>query len=193
MVQWLNSPTRWGRIARVLHWSVALLVVTMLGLGWAAELTEDRAASFALIRNHFQLGMLVFALMVMRVAWRVSTRVPARVPGEPAWREAIATAVHAVLYVLLLVMPISGYIIWVHMQADMTLFGMLRVPVLFTPDADDERLRAGAWYVHYYGQWSVIALVVLHVAAALWHDLVRRDATLARMARPLRGQAAPAR
>jgi len=123
-----NEPDRWGIVARVLHWIVAALVVTMLVLGWASELEEERNRSFMLIRTHFQFGVILFGLMILRLSWRL-----ARPDPRPA------------------------------------------------PPVEDETLRAGAWYVHYFSGWILIGLTVLHIAAAGWHQFVARDRLLDRM------------
>lgn len=176
-----NEPDRWGLVARTLHWTVAALVVTMLVLGWASELEEERDRSLMLIRTHFQFGVVLFGLMILRLTWRLARPVPAPPSAEPPWRTRAAGAVHAVLYLLLLTMPVSGYIIWIHMNAPMDVFGVLTLPRLFTPPVEDETLRAGAWYVHYFSGWILVSLVGLHLSSALWHRFVARDGVLRRM------------
>lgn len=165
----------------MLHWIVAALVVTMLVLGWASELEEERNRSFMLIRTHFQFGVILFGLMILRLSWRLARPDPRPAPLEPPWRARAAATVHASLYLLLLTMPVSGYIIWIHMTAPMDVFGLVTLPRLFTPPVEDETLRAGAWYVHYFSGWILIGLTVLHIAAAGWHQFVARDRLLDRM------------
>ena len=81
---------------------------------------------------------------------------------------------------LLLLLPVSGYVIWVWMDAPRQLLGVLWLPALFVPPADDESWRALAWYVHVGGAWVLSLLVVLHVAAAAWHQWWRRDGLISR-------------
>lgn len=176
-----NTSKSWGAVARGLHWLVALLIVGQFSTGWLSEVASDRQTSFVLIRNHFQFGVILSGLVLMRVLWRLSTRAPAPLASEPVWREQIAHAVHAAIYGLMIILPITGYIIWVHMKADMGVFGLFSAPRLFTPPVEDETLRAGAWYVHYFAGWFLLGLVGLHVLAALWHQFIRRDGLLGRM------------
>lgn len=180
-LQLVNTEARWGLVARLFHWLVAVLVVLQLSLGWLSELEPDRDRSFALIRSHYQFGIVLLGLMLMRMSWRLWQNAPDDLPDEPLWRSAAAQCVHAALYGLLLTMPVSGYIIWVHMSAPMDVFGLVTIPRIFTPPAEDETLRAAAWYVHYYSSWALVGLVALHISAAFWHQFVLRDGLLRRM------------
>jgi len=176
-----NGMQAWGPVARVLHWLIALMIVGQFSTGWLAENEPNREAGYVLIRNHFQFGVVLTGLILMRVLWRLSHRPPEPPPGEPRWRELTARAVHGMIYLALITLPVAGYIVWVHMKADMDVFGLFTVPTLFTPPVEDERLRAGAWYVHYFAGWTLIGLVALHVAAALFHQFVLRDGLIRRM------------
>lgn len=171
---------RYALPARLLHWVVAIGVVVQIGLGWASEWTEEREASFQLIYNHYQLGVILTGLMVMRVLWRVAMGAPPPDSDEPIVRRRVASAVHWALYALLLTMPISGYIIWIWMDAPRDVLGLFELPRLFVPPAEDETWRANAWYIHVYSSWAVIALVLAHVSAALWHELMLRDRLIRR-------------
>ncbi len=170
-----ETTQRFSFPARLLHWAVAAAIPIQIYLGWAAEWEEARAESFRLIRSHYQLGVVIFGLMLLRILWRVGYGVPAHLEAEPRWRSVLAATVHWLFYALLLTMPVSGYVIWVWMDVPMDILGIFHLPKLFTPPVEDETGRALAWYIHYYSSWAVIALVTLHVTAALWHQFVRRD------------------
>lgn len=161
---------RYGRVACALHWLVAALLPAQLALGHASESVRDRVLSDALLGAHFRLGIVVLMLVVLRLAWRWRHGAPSHAPsGVAAGHWRIALGVHRLLYALLLMLPLSGYVIWIWMGADRTLFGPLEVPALFTPPPDEETGRAWAWYLHVYGAWALIGLVTLHAAAALLH------------------------
>lgn len=174
------SAARYPAIARWLHWAVALGVIVQLALGWGSEAIDDAADGMRVLRIHFQLGVLLLMAMLLRIAWRLSGRVPVADMQAPRWRRRAAGCVHATLYLLLLLLPASGYVIWVWMDASRELLGVLTVPALFVPPAEDETGRAIAWYVHWACAWTLAALVALHAAAALWHQWVLRDGLISR-------------
>lgn len=176
----MPGETRYRLPARVLHWLVALAIPCQIYLGWASELASQREDSSRLIHLHFQLGVIVAVLMVLRLTWRIAYGAPDDIVAEPRWRRRLAKVTHWALYGLLLILPASGYVIWVWMGASMEVLGLFEVPKLFTPPEEDETWRAFAWYVHYWSGWSLIGLVTLHVAAAFWHQLVRRDRLIRR-------------
>lgn len=174
-----NATMRYAMPARVLHWVVAPLAIIQFYLGWESENVPNREASFALIQWHFQFGMLIFILMLLRLLWRVGRSAPDGEPG-PRWQRRAASATHILLYVLMFVLPLTGYVIWIWMDAPRSVFGLFDVPALFTPPAEDETGRAIAWYIHHYSSYTLAALVLLHIAAALWHEFWLADRLIRR-------------
>lgn len=176
-----SPPHVWNRVAQGLHWIVAVMLLIQFILGWLTENAPDRQAEFIFGRSHFQLGMLLAGLILMRLLWRLSNTAPPPLPNEPAWRRRLATTVHSLIYLTLIVLLISGYIVWVHMREPMDLFGLVTVPTVFSPVPDNESLWAGAWYVHFFAGWTLVGLTILHVVAALYHQFVLRDGLVRRM------------
>ncbi|MGV9010159.1 cytochrome b [Brevundimonas sp.] len=176
-----NSSRSWGLVARVLHWIVAVMIVVQFATGWLAENESNEDASLILIRSHFQFGMVLGGLILMRILWRLSDSRPCEHIAQPRWQTISAEAVHGLMYVLFIILPVSGYIVWVHMKESMDVFGLFTIPRLFTPSVDGETLWSGAWYVHYFAGWALIALACTHIAAALWHQFIIRDGLIRRM------------
>lgn len=164
------SPQRYPLALRVLHWLLAVLLAAQIALGFAAEHGTPRALSDVLFSCHFKLGVMILGLMLLRLGLRLVLPLPGEDDGESRWRRRIRAVVHGLLYLLVLVLPISGHVIWVWMGADRGLFGGLEVPALFVPPEADETGRAIAWYVHVYGAWTLLAVAGLHVAAATWRQ-----------------------
>lgn len=166
-------------MARTLHWAVAAGVAWQLATGWTSEALTNRDASDQALRLHVHAGVMLAALVFLRILWHLGTRSPEPAPDFQPWRWRAASFVHAGLYALLLILPISGFIVWDYFDQPLAILGA-PLPDLFTP-TEDERLRAGSWYVHVWVGQLLSALLCLHIGAALWHALVLRDGLLKRM------------
>ena len=171
---------RYALVARLLHWSVAALVAVQLALGWLAQAQDDRGESFVLLQSHYDVGMTIFALVLLRILWRSTHALPSVAVPMARWQSVLAALVHALLYVALLALPISGYVLWVWMDVPMDVFGLVEVPKLFTPVTGEYRSETIAWNVHHYTSWAICALLALHIGAAAWHEFVVRDGLISR-------------
>lgn len=184
-----SDTNRWGTGARALHWLMALLIITLGLVGlYMADLpnSPQKVKIYAL---HKSFGLTVLALLLLRVAWRMADRRPEDVP-MPRWQALAARGVHVLLYVLMLVLPLSG---WLYNSASGPLFkvkwfGLFTVPSL--TDGADAQLKAMAHAVHEYGFYLLVLLLLAHVGGALKHHFIDRDATLARMLPLLRQRGA---
>ena len=181
-----NTSTGYGRIAIAFHWTMALLILGMLAFGlYLQQLPKTDPATFQLYQLHKSFGFVVLALAVLRLAWRLFNPAPKLPDGmRPAERLA-AHLGHIGLYALLFAMPITG---WFMVSASpwgipTIVFNVLNVPHLPVPEALGSKEQAEAFFMmlHAYGAYLLIALIVVHVAAALKHHFVTRDDTLRRM------------
>jgi len=175
---------RWSAPVRLLHWTMAGLVLTLLGLGLVmTQGSFDLPTSFTLYQWHKWIGLLVLALWLPRLLARLAAPAPAAVPG---WQGRAAGVVHGALYGLLLALPLSGWLatsaspLHLPLMVPVPFYGLVRVPDLIGPDAAAAELLGR---LHAVGAFSLLALVALHVAAALKHALVDRDDILKRMIR----------
>lgn len=150
----------------------------MVVLGWLAVSYPMSPVKIQLFNWHKSLGLLVLAWMMLRLFWRLTHPSPPLPPGMSRFELWSARVSHAGLYVLLIFMPLSGWII--NSAADFPLkwFGAFRVPPLVGPD---EQVQALAETAHYVLFWLIAALVVVHAGAALHHHFVRRNDVLRRM------------
>jgi cytochrome b561 len=131
---------------------------------------------------HRSVGLVILALMVFRASWRLAHPAPPLPAGFPRIEALAAHADHALLYLLFLVMPLSGYLNAAAAGHWVSFFGLFAIPPLVPENA---RLSQAATAVHLAGQFLIYALVGVHVAAALVHAVVRRNGILERML-PLR-------
>ena len=172
------GPRRYSGAARALHWTTTLLIFAVVPLGWIfAEFKHPLGGPELYASLHKTLGLLVLALITARLAYR-ALNPPPPMPGRLAeWERVLAFASHWLLYLTFLVMPISGYLLSSAGKHPISVLGLFDFPKL--PVGAD--VGAIAEPVHLLGQWAVYALVILHVAATVWHLAVRRDAILDRM------------
>lgn len=175
----MPSPQRYTRFAVALHWIVAMVVFAQFALGWlmqeiAKQPPGPRASAFNV---HKSIGLVVLALMLVRIAWRLSHPPPA-LPPMPRWQARAALANHVLLYALLVVMPLAGYLGSAFSGYPVRFFGI----VLPSWAPKSEPLKHWMSEVHLVAAWLLAAAVLLHLAAVVKHALLDRDATLARMA-----------
>ncbi|UYK78014.1 cytochrome b [uncultured Xanthomonas sp.] len=174
-----NTPDRWGSVSQTLHWLIAGLILLLGVVGLTMGELPKTPKYFWVYTAHKSLGLTVLALVIVRLGWRLYAGAPKPVPGTPGWQERIADATHALLYVMIFAIPLSG---WLYDSASglrpFRWFGLVAVPKLSAPN---EHLRDLSHTVHEWGFWLLIAVVLAHAGAAFYHHLFQRDATLARM------------
>lgn len=178
-MQLKNTDSRYGLVAVVLHWLVALTVIGLACLGlWMTDLSYYspyyRSAPFW----HKSIGITLALVLVIRLFWRWSNPQPRPLPNHARWERWLARVVHGLLYGLLLLIVTSGYLISTAKGQGISVFGWFEIPALVSglPEQAD---RAGL--VHYWLAISVLALAALHALGALKHHVLDRDDTLRRM------------
>jgi cytochrome b561 len=172
------SSDRYDRTAVALHWLIALVVIAQFAWGWwmqgiPKQPSGPRVDAFNL---HKSVGLAVLALMLVRLSWRVAHRPPA-LPVMPPWQATLARVTHRLLYLVLFLMPLSGYLGSVWSGYPVKVFGLM-LPGWNWKDPALKDLASG---VHLVTACVLAAAVVLHVAGALKHALVDRDGLLRRM------------
>jgi cytochrome b561 len=164
--------------SKLLHWLVAVCVLTTAPVAIAMGRVAQGPMQDFLYNLHKSLGVLIFVLMVLRLINRIVRGAPIPDPSIERWQKAVSSAVHGSIYVLLLAMPIVGYIANSAYGAPTPFFGLFNVPPIIGKNEPlSELLFAG----HRFAGWLLIALVLMHVGAALFHYFIRRDNVLQRM------------
>ncbi|WP_018402434.1 cytochrome b [Marinobacter gelidimuriae] len=174
-----NSQATYGLVAVFLHWLVALTVAGMFGLGyWMVGLTYYDAWYKQGPDIHRSVGVLLFIAMLLRVVWRLMNPRPEPMPGHRRWELVAAHLSHGLLYVLLFVAMVSGYLISTADGSSVSVFSWFDVPSI---TGRIKGMEDTAGVVHYWVTWGVVVLAGIHALGALKHHFIDRDNTLRRM------------
>lgn len=172
-----NTTEGFGWISISLHWLMALTVLGLFGLGlYMVDLTYYDAWYRGSLDLHKSVGILLALVWLTRVLWKFSNPQP-RPVGNKAWEHTVAKLTHALLYLLMLGLFISGYLISTADGRSIEVFGLFEVPATLTGKGQEEI----AGQIHALLAWSLIGLVLLHAAAAVKHHVFDKDRTLVRM------------
>ena len=172
------SSARYTRTAVVLHWAIALLIFGAFPLGLYMVELPLSPDKLRLYSYHKWIGISVLVLVALRLAWR-ATHVPPLLPAElPRWQRHASVLVHGLLYLLMLAVPVSGWLMSSAKGFPTVWFGVVPLPDLVAKNRELGELLAA---IHKTLNFSLAALVVVHVGAALKHHYVERRPFLQRM------------
>jgi cytochrome b561 len=172
-----GSPHYTGT-AKTLHWLIVALLISQFAVAWIMPGIGRNTVPETLINLHFSIGVLIIAVAVVRLAWRVTHGELAPLDGIPPWQIASAHIVHWLLYVLLFVIPVLGWINAAYRGLPVIMFG-LELPKLVATRVAEWRWTGNIHVL--LANYVMLAVVGLHVAAALYHWLVRRDGVMQQM------------
>jgi cytochrome b561 len=175
---WRNSKLHWGLAARWFHWIGAAVVAVLLGHGWWMTHQAVREQRFVNYGLHADLGYIFLALLLVRFIWKLINPTPDLPADSRGWERLLAHVVHWLLYALMGVAVMLGW----------GLAGTFRRPVghfALPAIVSDRTLHEGLEHWHRVASYALLAVVVVHVAAALWHHFVKRNDILRRMTRGL--------
>jgi cytochrome b561 len=177
----------YSRTARFFHWSIVALIVVQAPLGiYMAHrgntLDIWDATTGALYTSHKLIGLTILLFVLCRLVYRLTHGAPAEEPTIQAWQKVASRINHWGMYVLLLCVPVAGYI-GISLYPALNIFGPLSLPGIVEPNRE---ASATAFLVHGLLARLLILLIAIHIAAALFHYLIRKDNVLARMLPRLR-------
>ncbi len=190
------TAQQYSAVAIVLHWAIATAILGNILLGWwmheAIDIAASRARAVEVFQLHKSIGLSVLVLSLLRLAWRLTHRPPPMPAHMKPWEKLAATATHWSFYVLMIAMPLSGWLyVSTQWRGDIALnvptlwFGWLEVPHLLGLHHADEALRQSLAGIvleaHELLAWGTCLLLLMHVGAALKHHFVNRDEVLSHM------------
>lgn len=173
-----SAAITYTKTAKFLHWLVLALLVTEFTIGWIMPHIGRNTPLGTLIGLHFSFGVVILGVVIIRLIWAATHHVP-QADDIPAWQHRAAVIVHWLLYLVLFVLPILGWLNASWRGYPVSLFGLLEVPRLLAA-----RMPGWQWTgdVHkILADYVLLTLVGLHVLAALYHHFIRRDGVLQRM------------
>ncbi len=169
---------RYNGAAQTLHWLIALLVVIQFVLAKMAAPLSLGARKLALLADHKSIGMTVFVLAVIRIAWRVKSPPPPLPTEMHRTERTVAAATHASLYMLLFAMPVSGWLMSSAKNYSVSWFSIFVWPNLIGPN---EAVFGWLKALHHALGNGLLAIASLHVLGAIKHHFWNRDGILLRM------------
>ncbi len=170
----------YGTLARIFHWLTVLLIAVQLPIGMymveRAESTKFDATTGTLYDTHKLLGVIVLLLVLARLFYRLTNGAPSDEPTLEMWQRLVSHITHWSIYVLLIAVPIGGYL-GVSYYGAAAPFG-IQLPVFVAKNEDTAKL---VFQLHQMGARLLLLLIAMHVGAALFHHFVRKDNVLRRM------------
>jgi cytochrome b561 len=173
-----NTTERFGLVAKALHWLTLVLLIASFTIAISMVNMPFSPRKLEYYSWHKWVGVTIFLIVLVRLAWRLVNPVPKEPPGTPPWQRRLAALSHALLYAILIVMPITGWIMSSALNLPLVFLGLFHVP---SPFGVDRALGETMKTVHLSLAIALVVLVSIHVLAALYHHFVLRDDVLRRM------------
>ncbi len=178
-MQFKNSQADYGVVSKVLHWLIAIAVFSLFAVGlWMEDLDYTNPWYKTAPHWHKSIGVLVVFFMVFRFVWRMMQPKPEELPTHAPWERWLACVVHYGLYLLVLLMLPTGYLITTAKGHSLDVFSWFSLPATIV---GVDNLEDIAGEVHELIAFSIIGIVVLHACGALKHHFIDKDSTLRRM------------
>ncbi len=178
-----TSVQQYGRLAIALHWVVASCIVFALAFGLSIEEADAQSLTLTL---HKSFGITIFVLAVVRLIWRFGHQAPPLPPHMSRLQCVAAAVTHALLYVAIFALPITGYLAVAARGRETTFFGLFDVPSVAPLS---RALSRQATEFHEYGQWALYFLLIAHIGATAYHQIILKDGLFYRMWPRRRGPA----
>ncbi len=176
-----SAPTqiaRYSGVAQSLHWITVLVIFTALPLAWVAvHMAKDAPARGLYFTAHKSFGLIALALILARLFWRTIHRPPELPLWLEKWEVGLAHATHLFLYVIFIVMPVSGFILSSAGGHPVSFFGLFDLPQM----PKNKEASEIANNIHMWGQYAVYVFLAAHILGIIWHVAYRRDGYLQRM------------
>lgn len=173
-----NSNIQYGAVSKAIHWLMGLTIIGLLAVGLYMEGLDASPLKFQIYGLHKAIGIAVLAVFFVRVFWRFTNIVPDSLPSHRAWEKFLAHSVHVFLYVAMIGMPLSGWMMSSAAGYPVEFFGLFTLPHIVP---ESESLGDLMREIHALLGCALMAALGLHIAGALKHHFIDKDNTLRRM------------
>jgi cytochrome b561 len=173
-----NTAERFGLVTKTLHWLTLVLLIAAFTLAISMVNMPFSPRKLEFYSWHKWVGVTIFLLAVLRLAWRLANPVPLPPKGTPQWQRRLAGLSHAALYTVLIVMPVTGWIMSSALNLPVVYLGIIPIP---SPLGVNRALGEAMKLVHLSLAITLLILVAIHVLAAIYHHVALRDDVLRRM------------
>ena len=171
MIKLKGTRSSWGLLAKIFHWSIAILLFWQVGTGISLHNMEFSPLKIGVISSHKIFGTIIFTLIVLRLFWRFFNTHP-KYESLPKKHIIISNIVHFILYFLVIFIPIQGtYMTWLG-GSNVSFFGLIDIPTLI--DMDFLKYQKNL-KIHYYSAIILTSFFILHILAAIYHKFIIRD------------------
>jgi cytochrome b561 len=174
----MEYSANYTRTAIALHWLIAIALVATFGVGFYMHDLPLSPFKLRIYSWHKWAGVTIFLLVLFRLGWRFTHRPPAPPVGTPAWQHTVAEATHLLIYVLMIAIPLSGWLMSSAKGFQTVYFGILPLPDLL---AKNKELGDALAFVHKILNFTLAGVVLAHAGAAIKHHFIDRDDVLTRM------------
>lgn len=175
---WRNTSKKYGFIAKLFHWGMALIVMGLVLLGVYMEPLDFSPFKLSLYDWHKSFGTLVLFLVAARFLWRFTGKMPEAIDTHKGWEKFSAHIAHYILYLLMLLLPLTGWLMSSAGDFSHSFFGLFEMPDLVSKDRETFRFMRQAHEVLVY---ALLVVLVLHIAGAVKHHVMDKDITFKRM------------
>lgn len=173
-----NTATHYGVISKLFHWVMATIVILMLSFSFFLGDLPDSYKGTAYML-HKSTGLLVLFLLILRIVWKLSNKLPEQPKTMPKWQVNLALGAHSSMYLLLLLMPLSGLFMSLASNRLPSFYGLFTVSIPGFPQS--KTLGSVMNSSHKAFAWVLITLILFHLLGVIYHTVVKKDGVLRRM------------
>lgn len=172
-----NTENSYGLVSRIIHWVMSASIIIMLIVGFIMVNIAPSDQKWQIYNIHKAVGLIIFFLVFLRIIWTLSNIIVKAPLDLPDWQKKTARFNHILLYLLMIIMPLSGTLMSLTGGHDINFFDLLTIKSFM----QSKEIAGTFWSIHLYSAIILVAAMILHVAAALYHHFIRKDNVLMRM------------